>query len=375
MPFGEKPDVDGQILDFDEAYEFIIKPAVEERGLDCIRCDKIEKPGCIHAEMIRHIYEDDVAIVDLTTLNANVFYELGVRQALRPSCTVLIRKKGTKSPFNIQGLNAIEYDMNPRAVATAKGKIGAFINAGLKNRKSDSLVHDVLHLRINTQPTILRQTETIRYKLAAVAEKEIGIVTGDIQNIRGMDVWVSSENTNMQMARFFDRSISSVIRYLGAEKDEAGLVTKDTIAEELSKIVGEQKTVPPATIIVTTAGQLEVTHQVKKIFHAAAVSGAVGRGYTQIPNVADCVTNALAMADSPKCTDCALKSILFPLMGTGTARAELEGTVRLLIETAVAYLSANPGSTIQRANFVAWSEEERAACRHVLDDLPTVSAA
>ena len=281
MPFGEKPDIDGKPLDFDKVYKYLIKPAIDALKIDCIRCDEIEKPGWIHAEMINHIFYDDVAVVDITTLNANVFYELGVRQALRPSVTVLIRKKGTKLPFNIQGLNVIEYDPEDmEAVDKAKSKIGEFIRAGLKTRESDSLVHDVLHLRIATQPKILKQTETSRYKLADVPKKGICIITGDIQSIKGIDIWVSSENTNMQMARFFDRSVSSVIRYLGAEKDEAGLVVKDTIADELTKKVG-QKTVPPATIIATTAGQLENTHQVKKIFHAASVAGAVGRKGTR----------------------------------------------------------------------------------------------
>jgi len=40
------------------------------------------------------------------------------------------------------------------------------------------------------------------------------MITGDIQNIKEIDVWVNSENTNMQMARHFERSISAIIRYL-----------------------------------------------------------------------------------------------------------------------------------------------------------------
>ena len=105
MPYGLKKDVDGREIDFDEIYEYIIQKAVKKlKGFECIRCDNINESGWIHKRMIQHIFEDRVAIVDTSTLNANVFYELGVRQALRKGVTVLIQRKGTPSPFNIAGL-------------------------------------------------------------------------------------------------------------------------------------------------------------------------------------------------------------------------------------------------------------------------------
>lgn len=373
MPFGEKPDIDGKVLDFDKVYKYLIQPPVEAIKMDCIRCDKIGKPGWIHAQIIEHIYQDDVAVVDITTLNPNVFYELGVRHALRSAVTVLIRKKRTNLPFNIQGLKVIDYDLeDPECLEEAKHKIEEFIRNGLKEVKGDSLVHEILPLRIATLPKVLHKTETFVYTLVNSPEKAICITTGDIQRIKGIDIWVSSENTNMQMARFFDRSVSSVVRYLGADKNQAGVVIKDTIAEELTKIVGHHNTVPAATIIATESGQLKNTHSVKVIFHAAAASGAVGVGYVPVPNVADCVTNALTKADSPEYESCNLRSILFPLMGTGTARGDLKIFVSPLIGAAIEYLRANHDSRIQRAHFMAWSEEELIACRTVLDNSPAV---
>jgi len=66
------------------------------------------------------------------------------------------------------------------------------------------------------------------YELQDAKGKLVCIISGDIRNVTGIDVWVNSENTEMQMARFFDRSVSSVIRYLGAVRDEAGHVLKDS---------------------------------------------------------------------------------------------------------------------------------------------------
>jgi O-acetyl-ADP-ribose deacetylase (regulator of RNase III) len=368
MPFGEKPDVGGRLLDFDKVYKYLIKPPIVAMGIECIRCDEIGKPGWVHSEMIGHIYEDEIAVVDITTLNPNVFYELGVRHALRASVTVLIRKKDTKLPFNIQGLRAIEYDPEDlESVEETKTKIQEFVRNGLQALKGDSLVHEVLGLRIGTLPKVIDETRHISYSLIDNPEKSIYITTGDLQKIKGIDIWVSSENTNMQMARFYDFSVSSIIRYLGAEKNQAGLVVSDCIADALRQIVGDQHAVPPATVIETTAGQLSKSHGVKMIFHVASVVGGIGRGYVPIQNISDCVTNALAKVDSEELESAGLTSILFPLMGTGTARGDLSDIVAPLINAAIEYLRANHNSHVHRAHFAAFTEIELAACLSVLD--------
>src|SRR5262245_29796320 len=85
MPFRKKRDrARRDEVDFDAVYRKIIKPAVEslnQRGIriKCVRCDEIERAGLIHERMLEHIADADVAVVDITTQNPNVFYELGVR--------------------------------------------------------------------------------------------------------------------------------------------------------------------------------------------------------------------------------------------------------------------------------------------------------
>lgn len=144
MPFGEKIDHNKTIISFDTIYKFIIKDVVEDRlGFTCVRSDEIATAGWIHKDMIEHIMHDDIVIVDITTLNPNVFYELGVRHALRSSVTILLRMKNTKLPFNIRGMRMIEYGLDIESANKAKGEIEQFIYSGLKQRKNDSLVFSV----------------------------------------------------------------------------------------------------------------------------------------------------------------------------------------------------------------------------------------
>lgn len=96
-------------------YEHIIHPAVEafrhqgEQIFKCVRADFVAKSGSITRDLIGRLYRSRVVIADLTELNPNVFYELGVRHALR-SGTILVALQGTKPPFDVGDLRIISYE-------------------------------------------------------------------------------------------------------------------------------------------------------------------------------------------------------------------------------------------------------------------------
>src|ERR1700676_1182281 len=101
MPFGSKPDGQGRIIDFDAVYEKIIAPAVAAANLDGIRADEERVGGTIHKPMFERLMLCEYAIADLTTDNPNVYYELGIRHALKPRSTLLLSCIGTRLPFDL----------------------------------------------------------------------------------------------------------------------------------------------------------------------------------------------------------------------------------------------------------------------------------
>src|SRR5215471_8825604 len=90
MPFGRRTLTGGTIIDFDAVYEKIIRPAIVDAGLDPIRADEERNGGIIHKPMFERLLLCEYAVADLTSANANVFYELGVRHAMLPRSTVLL---------------------------------------------------------------------------------------------------------------------------------------------------------------------------------------------------------------------------------------------------------------------------------------------
>jgi hypothetical protein len=102
MGFGKKTDYPtGRVLDLDKSYRYIIKPAAEAAGYECVRADEIQHAGNINVPMYEQLLGADVVIADVSTYNPNAFYELGVRHALKPYTTITIAEDKLVFPFDI----------------------------------------------------------------------------------------------------------------------------------------------------------------------------------------------------------------------------------------------------------------------------------
>jgi O-acetyl-ADP-ribose deacetylase (regulator of RNase III) len=87
------------------------------------------------------------------------------------------------------------------------------------------------------------------------------------------------------------------------------------------------------------------------------------------------VRNALELADDNEFDALDLKSIIFPIMGTGTGRADTALMARKLIQAAVNHLVRKPPCRIERVYFVARTEEQLEACQLALEDATEVTIA
>lgn len=92
-----------------DIFENTIKPAVVESGFNytCFRASLVI--GNIIKDILDNLYTADVVIADLTDKNANVFYELGVRHALKDA-TILISQDIKHIPFDIKDYATLIYD-------------------------------------------------------------------------------------------------------------------------------------------------------------------------------------------------------------------------------------------------------------------------
>jgi hypothetical protein len=86
--------------------EHVIAPGVGRFGYTPVRADHIAEPGLITNQVIQRVVQYPLVVADITGANANVFYELALRHALRKP-VVLIVDAGQIIPFDIVGARAV----------------------------------------------------------------------------------------------------------------------------------------------------------------------------------------------------------------------------------------------------------------------------
>jgi tetratricopeptide (TPR) repeat protein len=153
MPFGRKA-VGDRELDFDRLYETLILPAVaasrmpDSTRVEALRADREFFSAAINVEMFRALEYARIALVDITGLNANVFYELGARHRARESGTVIIRKEGESIPFDINTIRVFSYNADDeRQVSESTDLIARVLTETLQQQRPDSPVQLALDVQ------------------------------------------------------------------------------------------------------------------------------------------------------------------------------------------------------------------------------------
>ena len=115
MPFGTKPGADGAPIDFNRVYAELLKPALEAAGFEVFRADEEPRAGDIRTDMFQELLVADLVVADLTLDNPNVWYELGVRHALRARGVLLVQGPRASQPFDIYTDRKLRYALRDGA--------------------------------------------------------------------------------------------------------------------------------------------------------------------------------------------------------------------------------------------------------------------
>lgn len=112
-PFGEKKGID-----FDRVESELIMPALRALGFSGGTTALFLEQGNIRTDMFYELLIADLVIADISIHNANVFYELGIRQALRKRHTFLLRSSTPDEvPFDLKTDRYLHYDASAPAAS------------------------------------------------------------------------------------------------------------------------------------------------------------------------------------------------------------------------------------------------------------------
>jgi hypothetical protein len=103
----EKPALN---INFDEVYDFLISPALIKAGCVPVRADYEPGAGDIRTDMYFELVTADAVLADISILNANVFYELGVRHGVAPRGVFMIHGGWVRRPFDVAPDRTFDYE-------------------------------------------------------------------------------------------------------------------------------------------------------------------------------------------------------------------------------------------------------------------------
>ena len=145
--FGIKTDFEtGRRLNLDRTFENVIKPVFDELDILCYRACDLEQSGVIDKKMYENILKADFVVADISTLNPNAIYELGVRHALKPNTTIVIAEDKLKIPFDVNSIfihmyRHLEDDIGVTEAGRFKTYLKAQVEKFIKEPEIDSPIY------------------------------------------------------------------------------------------------------------------------------------------------------------------------------------------------------------------------------------------
>lgn len=183
MPIADHPDYDPG--HFNRVYEYLIKPACMKAGYEPYRADDSKASHMIMFDILKKIMDCDMAICDLSSKNANVFYELGLRQAFNKK-TILITDGRDKPPFDIAGFRYVPYTSTLR-VDSVNSEIDMICEMlhETENAPEDDVNSIVKLLKIkpaNVETVNLNESESIIFNMFNKLQTQIEKITQPFEN-------------------------------------------------------------------------------------------------------------------------------------------------------------------------------------------------
>ncbi len=313
MGFGKKTDLStGKTLDLDKTYKNIIKPAVENAKFQCVRADEIQDSGLIDKSMYALLMHADLVVADISTYNPNAIYELGIRHAVRPYSTIIIKEQEGSIPFDLDHTRIFHYahlgdDIGVDEANRCKEALGDMIASVLQNKAIDSPLYDYIR---NVEPPKLAIEEYQRI-IGDLSKRESNIFTISERAKHCMDnsnfveaatLWGKAESLAPNEAYFTQQHALSKYK----SKKPTEIISLSDALRIIEKLEPDGETNDPETLGLTGAIYKRMWHVtgdhecLVRAMHYYGKGFKIRRDYYTGENYALCLSLAASIETDPE---------------------------------------------------------------------------
>ncbi|WP_192891109.1 hypothetical protein [Vibrio bathopelagicus] len=124
----------------DGLIDAVLEPVCKELGLEVVVAHRVDKSGSITTQVIEHVINAELVIANLSELNPNVMYELGLRHAARKP-VISLAVDGTRLPFDISDERTIFYKDDMAGVMKLRETLLSMARLAVKDEEPDNPVY------------------------------------------------------------------------------------------------------------------------------------------------------------------------------------------------------------------------------------------
>ena len=198
--------------DLTRIYVSIVKPVVKENGLDCLRAADYKTARAIIQDIWYVICESRLVIADMTGLNPNVMYELGIAHAVGKNTIIIHQKKqDIQFPFELAHIRRIEYEDTAEGGKILERELNKTLRSVLKQQP---LIGPIM-AKVSETPEPATRTSSVggdpTKRLGKTIPVESTQTQGDIKlTLHSVDLkqdatiaYLSVENNSLEEISFF----------------------------------------------------------------------------------------------------------------------------------------------------------------------------
>ncbi len=236
------PKYSGDRDHFKHVIDHLIIPAIEQIGLEPI--PPITKGSdVIHGEVIKHLETSDVVLCDMSCLNPNVFFELGIRTALNKALCLIKDDITVNVPFDTTIINYHTYlsALSPWTLKKDISDLSEHLKKSIENSKGTSSLWKYFSLSMRAEPMKERtgvegKLELLTFQMDGMKKQLEKLQIGDSKEINTLTKVDLSDQVRKLASLFGARFIRSEesTKYLKIT------FSKGTLSEEGHKILHEK---------------------------------------------------------------------------------------------------------------------------------------
>lgn len=227
----------------DMALDYIIRPTLETT-YDVRRADDDRRSGQITRQMMNEIDGADLIVANLTGLNPNVFYELGIAHSQRKRVIHLF-EEGTVLPFDLSHSRGIPFIIDdPKSHTAARDQLADF-EAQIRDEKevsnpwTDALIaptpFDPEDLKKLVVGDLIDQIGALSNRLSALESNEQYSISGGSPRLRwnlGPKTEKKLKELRAEVSENMDISIGAhMLQNLGWSNTEINSLAPETLIE------------------------------------------------------------------------------------------------------------------------------------------------